>query len=76
MLTLLGKFVLLFILCCLSFSIWKMAFYVIAKQLIGKTADRTALNWILHVLVKNGAKINGEDCFTMAVAGALSAICI
>lgn len=68
------KFILLFLLCSVAFSLFKVLYYNIGKKFVTKTVDGTKLNWALNVFVKNGTKMDSSDYFIMAVLAALFAI--
>lgn len=74
MLIFFGKFVLLYFFCSVGFSIFKVMYYIIGKNLVKKTAEGTKMNWAMNVLVKNGTKMDGDDYFMMAVLAGLFAI--
>ena len=76
MLVLMVKFILLFILCSISISLFKACVYTAGKKLIDRNAEGSALNWTCSVFIKNGVAMTGDDCFIMAVSAALLAIYI
>ncbi|MED3623153.1 hypothetical protein [Neobacillus thermocopriae] len=71
MLNFFGKFILLFLLCSVAFSLFKVLYYNIGKKFVTKTVDETKLNWALIIFVKNGTKMDCSDYFIMAVLATL-----
>ena len=74
MLLFFGKFVLFYLFCLAAFAIFKVMYYNISKKWVAKTEEGTKLNWALNVFVKNGKKMDSNDCFVMGVLAGWCAI--